>query len=161
MANTKPFPENWCNTGRCSEPQKKIWNEFNDGGSPSWEMMPQVVSGSCYHSARYYSNETEHFSGFIIDKEANGLSFNGKHSFFTRENPYRSLNLITARESFKTSSPNRIEVFHTYGFYNANPGEERPVSYWFKEGSDKKIKMAVIYGSLDHFILCDLSYHNN
>lgn len=156
-----PFPKNWCSTGRCSTPQMKIWSEFNSGKSPSWNQMPRALSGSCYHSSRSYRNTTEHFSGFIIDQEQDGFSLAGRHSFYAPENPYADLDADTAREEFKKGSLNRIEVFKDYGFYNANPDAERSIRYWFREGDDNAVKMAIIFGNLDHFILCDLNYHQN
>jgi len=161
FADEAPFPKNWCKSGRCSTPQQKIWNEFNTGQSPSWDSMPQVFSGSCYHSSKNYNNKTEHYSGFIIDAEKDGFSFHGKHSFFAKENPYKDLTIETARDTFKKQTVLRIDVFQDYGFYNANPGAETPIRYWFREGvDDQNIKMAVVFGTLDHFILCDLKYHN-
>lgn len=156
-----PFPKNWCNTGKCSTPQEKIWSDFNKGGSPSWSSMPQVVSGSCYHSSRNYNNKTEHFSGFIIDTEREGFSFHGRHSFFAKENPYKNFDLEIARESFKKESSLRIDIFNDYGFYNANPEAGTPIRYWFREGEDGNLKMAVVFGTLNHFILCDLKHHQN
>lgn len=161
LAFEAPYPKNWCSSGMCSKPQEKIWNEFNEGLAPSWESFPKVVSGSCYHSSANYDNEVEHFSGFIIDVEDDGFSFNGRHSFFVYKNPYKDFDLKTAREEFKKGSLNRIDIFKDYGFYNANPGIERPVRYWFKEGSDGNLKLAVIFGTLRHFILCDLAHHKS
>jgi len=80
---------------------KKIWTAFNQGDSPDWQRMPKVVSESCYHSSKNYSNKIEHFSGFAIDVENDGFSLDGN------------------------------------------------------------LKMAVIYGTLNYFILCDLAQHQN
>ena len=153
------FPKNWCKRERCSEPQKKIWNDFNSGGIPSWEKMPEVFSGSCYHSSRAYRNTTEHYSGFLIDLKDDGFSFNGSHSFYASQNPYAELDVESARKRFKSANTSRIEVFKDYGFYNANPSSDRPMRYWFREGEDGRLKMAVIFGTLDHFVLCDLQDH--
>lgn len=162
IENEAPFPKNWCKFGDCSELQKVIWEDFNNGTSPEWENAPMMMSGSCYHSSRHYNNKHEHFSGLLIDREEDGkLSLYGRHYFFAPSNPYLDLNVESAREEFKTYKTTRIEEFPTYGYFNTDPNESGSIRYWLRQGSDGNIKVATVWGSLSHFSLCDLKVHEN
>lgn len=154
------FPKNWCWNNSCSPAQERIWQEFEASRSaPDPSVWPAVMSGSCYHSGGGYKNSDEHHGGFLVDVEADGLSFQGRFSFFAKENPYRGTTVEVAREQWKRhGDTRRVETQSDYLFFDAAPRSEQKIWYWLRQGREPgQIFMATFYsGSSWRIALCEL-----
>ncbi len=155
------FPKNWCMNDKCSPQQKEIWQQFEVSTQPpDWSNVPFVMSGSCYHTGSIYDNAFEHHGGFLIDVlDDDGMTFNGRFSFFAKQNPYVGMPVEEARKQWKKEGDKRrVETYPTYGYFDATPQYENKIWYWMRKGTEPgQILMATFFSGGDfRFALCDL-----
>lgn len=133
------FPRNLCyNPADCSPEMSRIFNAFNEAGAVDTQNLPQVMSGNTFWMNRMYDPAHAHHGGVILDRDSTGaMTFNGRWSFFARENPYTNATPEQAREWSQRRHAVVDRGDHLY--INATPpGAEMPVEYWIRENKETR-----------------------
>lgn len=132
------FPRNLCYNGDCGVEMQRIFNAFNEAGAVDTQRLPQVLSGNVYWLSSSYDANHAHHGGVILDRDATGaMTFNGRWSFFARQNPYASTTVDEARNWSATHYPVVDRGDHLY--VNSNPSADGrnslPIEYWLRQNA--------------------------
>lgn len=145
-----------CGLNSCTPKMKSILTEYQQGSTDM--ELPGVYSGECYHKTRMYNPNHAHFGGIIVDKNDN-YYFGGSFSFFTSDNPYRGLDLDSARERFKIKYEEKYLVSKKdAGFYvDLNPNQIPLWRYYFSQ-KDGIVNIVGVWG-VEHIMFCEMLRH--
>ncbi|MBK26518.1 MAG: hypothetical protein CME70_21135 [Halobacteriovorax sp.] len=145
-----------CGLDSCTVKMKSILNEYQEGSTDM--ELPGVFSGECFHKSRMYNPNHAHYGGILVDKN-DKLYFGGSFYFFAPDNPYRDLDIDSARERFKIKYEEKYLVTKKdTGFYvDLNPDQIPLWRYYFSQ-KDGLINLIGVWG-VEHIMFCQMTRH--
>lgn len=125
-ASFAPDSQDLCSGQSCTPPMKEISKVFtqDQGQFALSEDQSRVYSGSCYHLAPGMKGDQEHHGLVLFEPlKEGGLGSSGIFSFFASVDPYKELNVETARQYVSdrggqkhtvTLQPSRAHIVRKY-----------------------------------------------
>lgn len=146
-----------CGLNSCTPKMLEILKEYQAGEAK--DFFPAVMSGECFHRSRLYNPNHAHYGGVLVDAYEGDLYFGGRFHFFAPDNPYRHLDVDTAREHFaiKYKDVNKVSKKDAGWFTDLNPGQIPLIRYYFSQ-KDGITNMIGVWG-VEHIMFCQLVEH--
>lgn len=152
-AVTNGLPTNVCYGNRCGPRPAAIWARFENGLGLSPDAVGKLHAGRCFAFGRHLDPEHPHWGGFFIDRTDDGVSFDGRFSFFEHLPDYLSWSARDARRRWTGRHPVQLRDRYAYADLTESLISVR---YWFRRASASTDLLLVSYFGFETTILCDL-----
>ncbi len=158
---TQPFSET-CPYLQCSEPMKRIENQFKLNQDVELSLGENVYSGECYHLSSSYDSRTLHYGLIFLSANGEHLRMNGLFGFFYPENPWIHWTPKDARKKFENSPSGELEHFGLHSAVNFAKNYPDVVwQYWLSQNPvTKELAVIGIWGS-GHRLFCSLQLNSD
>lgn len=155
-ARAQDLPTNVCAEDFCSPSQKVIWRRFQEAGKFDQKRLPAMYSGICYYAGLHVDPDAPQYAGLYLDQTAGQVHFDGRFSFFKKQNPYGALTLTTARDRF----PQKHALALAGSFAYADLSDTFvPIHYWMRHDPKAQELLLVGYFGFRKTFLCALDRH--
>ena len=128
----------------CTPPMLSIVNGYREGNA-NFAQLPLVgFSGGCYYISSLYSSEHQHHGAFIFERIREEILTAGEFSFFTSEDPYRSMNSAELKKFFVGNGSRFSNAIQSVGEIELRYiTDQSDFHYWFRSNLQKN-KLFVI-----------------
>lgn len=146
----------------CQTPSLRIWHQFCESTGLAARPAFGVYSGTCYHEAPNRDPYYPHHGVVLIDNVNGRRHFGGEFSFFAEENPYKDLDVATAKTKMPWFYADDHEITwnkdHERILLNPELGTQDHINYFVRKSmEDKKTLLLVGYWKgPGHRVFCAL-----
>lgn len=156
-------PEKFCDENpNCSEQMREIIGEYAQGATKFLLLPQSAFSGECYHLNPDYHPDHAHHGAFSFDQFESKVMVNGIFSFFSEEDPYRSMTaqeLMAFLNNQSPSSEGTVKPAHLQLDY-VFPGVQ--IHYWFRSNEASEYLNVIGFqfeGRSQSMLFCRMNRH--